>query len=182
MHFQSAPAASYAFRGGRWWLLSFFSHASFLFLVSLFLRKKTVVTVVHRDLEGSTRKELDQQFLVSLFLRKKTVVTVVHREGSTRKELGQQFKEHHKVVSFLQTRVKRNHQASVRSSPDDGASAHSVIVTKIPWKPFWLATQLCLPHNDRAGWQYRVNYVTYPQRPHRILHITLAAKLLWGNF
>ena len=104
-------------------------------------------------------------FLVSLFLRKKTVVTVVHRERSTRKELDQQFKEHHKVVSFLQTHVKRNHQASVRSSPDDGASAHSVMVMKIPWKPFWLATQLSATH-DWAGWQRCVNYMTYPHRPH----------------
>ena len=31
------------------------------------------------------------------------------------------------------------------------------MVSKIQWKPFWLATKI-FPQNDWAGWQIRVNY------------------------
>ena len=34
---------------------------------------------------------------------------------------------------------------------------HYVMVSKIQWKPFWLATQL-YPQNDWTGWQDGVNY------------------------
>ena len=34
--------------------------------------------------------------------------------------------------------------------------AHYVMVSKIQWKPFWLATQL-YPQNDWTGWQNGVN-------------------------
>ena len=41
---------------------------------------------------------------------------------------------------------------------------HYVMVSKIQWKPFWLATQL-YPQNDWTGWhaQNRVNYDVYAQ-------------------
>ena len=34
-----------------------------------------------------------------------------------------------------------------------GLSAHYVMVSKIQWKPFWLATQL-YPQNDWTGWNF----------------------------
>ena len=42
---------------------------------------------------------------------------------------------------------------------NNGACAHYVMVSRIQWKPFWLATQL-YPPNDRTGWQklISVNY------------------------
>ena len=43
------------------------------------------------------------------------------------------------------------------------ACAHYVMVSKIQWKPFWLATQLD-PQNDWTATQNRVN--TYSHRPH----------------
>ena len=39
----------------------------------------------------------------------------------------------------------------------NGACAHFVMVTRIQWKPFWLATHL-YPQNDWIGSQFRVNY------------------------
>ena len=39
----------------------------------------------------------------------------------------------------------------------NGACAHYVMVSKIQWKPFWLATQL-YPQKDWIGWQNGVNY------------------------
>ena len=36
-----------------------------------------------------------------------------------------------------------------------------LVVSKIQWKPFWLATQL-YPQNDWTGWQNRVNYDVQP--------------------
>ena len=38
------------------------------------------------------------------------------------------------------------------------------MVSKIQWKPFWLATQLC-PQNDWFGWQNGVNYDVCTQAP-----------------
>ena len=45
-----------------------------------------------------------------------------------------------------------------------GACVHYVMVSKIQWKPFWLATQL-YPQNDWAGRQYRVNYDVFAWAP-----------------
>ena len=46
----------------------------------------------------------------------------------------------------------------------DGACAHYIMVSKIQWKPFWLATQRD-PQNDWTGWQNRVNYDVVTQAP-----------------
>ena len=35
--------------------------------------------------------------------------------------------------------------------PLNGACGHYIMVSKIQWKPFWLAIQLC-PQNDWTGW------------------------------
>ena len=39
----------------------------------------------------------------------------------------------------------------------NGVCAHNVMVFRIQWQPFWLATQL-YPQNDWTGWQNGVNY------------------------
>ena len=36
-----------------------------------------------------------------------------------------------------------------------GSRAHYITVSKVQWKPFWLATQL-YPQNDWTGWQFPV--------------------------
>ena len=46
----------------------------------------------------------------------------------------------------------------------NGACAYHVVVSRIQWKPFWLATQL-YPHNDWTGWQNGVNYDVFAQAP-----------------
>ena len=46
-----------------------------------------------------------------------------------------------------------------------GLVHHYVMVSRIQWKPFWLATQL-YAQNDWTGWQNRANYMTYSHRPH----------------
>ena len=38
----------------------------------------------------------------------------------------------------------------------NGDRVHYVMVSKIQWKPFWLATQL-YPQNDWTGWQFLVS-------------------------
>ena len=47
-------------------------------------------------------------------------------------------------------------------SQENGACVHYVMVSKIQWQPFWLATQL-YPQNDWTGWQIRVNYRKTPK-------------------
>ena len=44
----------------------------------------------------------------------------------------------------------------------NGACAHYVMVSKIQWKPFWLATQL-YPRNNWTGWQKGVNNDVFAQ-------------------
>ena len=44
------------------------------------------------------------------------------------------------------------------------ACAHYVMVSKIQWKPFWLATQRD-PQNDWTATQNRVNYDVFAQAP-----------------
>ena len=44
----------------------------------------------------------------------------------------------------------------ITGTPANGVRAHYVMVSKIPWKPFWLAIQLYL-QNDWTGWQNGVN-------------------------
>ena len=48
----------------------------------------------------------------------------------------------------------------------DGGRVHYVIVSKVQWKPFWLATQL-YPQNDWTGWQNGVNDDECAQAPSR---------------
>ena len=42
--------------------------------------------------------------------------------------------------------------------------AHYVMVSRIQWQPFWIATQLC-PQNDWTGWQFCAHYDTCVQPP-----------------
>ena len=43
----------------------------------------------------------------------------------------------------------------------NGACAHSgLMVSKVQWRPFWLATQL-YPQKEWTGWQFRVSYGIY---------------------
>ena len=44
----------------------------------------------------------------------------------------------------------------------EGACAHYVMLSRIQWKPFWLATQL-YPPNDWTGWQNGVIYDVFAQ-------------------
>ena len=50
----------------------------------------------------------------------------------------------------------------------NGGSAHYAMVSKIQWKPFWLATQL-YPENDRTGSQNGVNDDVCAQAPSNLL-------------
>ena len=54
-----------------------------------------------------------------------------------------------------------------------------VVVSKIQWKPLWLATQLYL-QNDLAGWC--VNYVTNWQRPHHLFIPSISFLLFSFSF
>ena len=49
-------------------------------------------------------------------------------------------------------------------SHSNGACAHYVMVSKIQWKPFWLATQQD-PQNDWNGWQNGVNHDVLARAP-----------------
>ena len=51
---------------------------------------------------------------------------------------------------------------STEEVPNNGGRVHYVIVSKIQWKPFWLATQL-YPQNDWTEWQFCVNVCTHMQ-------------------
>ena len=46
----------------------------------------------------------------------------------------------------------------------NGASANYIMVSRIQWKPFWLATQRD-PPNDWTGWQICVNCDIFAQVP-----------------
>ena len=46
----------------------------------------------------------------------------------------------------------------------NGGRVHYVMLSRIQWKPFWLATQL-YPQNDWTGWQNGVNYDVCAQSP-----------------
>ena len=47
---------------------------------------------------------------------------------------------------------------------EDGACAHYVMVSKLQWKPFWLATQRD-PQNDWTATPNGVNYDVFAQAP-----------------
>ena len=54
----------------------------------------------------------------------------------------------------------------------NGGCAHYVIVSKVQWKPFWLATQL-YPQNDWLGVPYTMTYAPPPPPP-PIIMLTLS--------
>ena len=53
------------------------------------------------------------------------------------------------------------------AGPSQWGRAHYVMVSRIQWKPFWLATQL-YPQNDWTGWQNGVNNDVCAQAPFRL--------------
>ena len=58
-----------------------------------------------------------------------------------------------------------------------GARAHHVMVSKVQWKPFWLATQL-YPQNDWTGWQ---NGVKYEIRAHTLFGWVNKVQWFWSG-
>ena len=63
-----------------------------------------------------------------------------------------------RVVAFLGL----NGGIGLASDVQNGACAYHVMVSKIQWKPFWLATQL-YSQNDETGWQNGVNNDVFAQ-------------------
>ena len=62
-------------------------------------------------------------------------------------------------------RSKQSKCLQVRlQSEYNGGCAHYVMVSKIQWKPFWLASQL-YPQNDWTGWQNGVNDYVFGAGP-----------------
>ena len=72
-----------------------------------------------------------------------------------------------------------NRYGLVRHS-HDGACAHYGMVSKIQWKPFWLATQRD-PQNDWTATQHRVNYDVFAQAPFMKSSLVLSLYTLYTH-
>ena len=81
------------------------------------------------------------------------IAYVIERTGAKRSQ----------IMRTVQSSQKRAKSLS-KTALTNGGRAHYVMVSKIQWTPYWLATQL-YPPNDWTGWQNGVNDDVCAQAP-----------------